>query len=112
MLTIEELQAKVAEYERRMGIGTDDPTKEGYLVLVGILRQQNTFLKEFKIKDEVAKTTKEDATYGRAEAMWKGLPDMIEKVSNLKVALKMEGEEKKTTVRPLSASDIANGATL
>jgi hypothetical protein len=34
------LIAKIAEYEKRMGIKEHDPAKEGYLVLVGILNQQ------------------------------------------------------------------------
>ena len=108
--TIEELQKKVAEYENRMGIGQFDPAKDGYLVLVSILRQQNEFLHEFKLKSKISSEEKADTvTYKNAKDLWEGLPKMIEGVSNLKIALKMEGEEKKSNYSPISAKEIANG---
>jgi hypothetical protein len=49
------------------------------------------------------------AAYKNAKDLWENLPKMIENVSSLKIALKMEGEEKKTQDRPFSAKDVANG---
>lgn len=113
MEEIEKLKLKVAEYEKRMGIGYSDPAKEGYLVLVNILVQQNEFLKEFKIKSKISSDDKADIiSYKNAKDLWENLPKMIESVSNLKVSLKMEGEEKKSTYQPISAKSIANGSNV
>lgn len=112
-MTEQEYQGKLSEYEKRMGIGQDDPAKEGYLVLVSILNQQNGYLKKFKIESFIASEEKGDQlAYKNAKDLWENLPKMIESVSNLKIALKMEGEEKKNYERPLSAKDIANGTLL
>lgn len=109
-MTEQEYIKKIAEYERRMGIGEDDPAKEGYLVLVNILRQQNEFLGDFKLKSKISSEEKTDAVmYKNAKDLWEGLPKMIESVGNLKVALKMEGEAKKNIYTPISAKEIANG---
>ena len=108
--TTEQLQQKIEEYERRMGIGEEDPAKEGYLVLVGILNQQNEYLKDFKVKSFIASEEKGDQlAYKNSKDLWENLPKMIESVNILKVALKMEGEEKKNTVKAITAKDIANG---
>lgn len=112
-MNTEELKDKIAEYEQRMGIGAHDPAKDGYLVLVSILRQQNDFLKEFKVKSFIASEEKGDQlAYKNAKDLWENLPKMIESVSNLKIALKMDGEEKKAFSKPLTAKEIANGTTL
>ncbi len=108
--TVESLKLKLKEYEARMGIGESDPAKDGYLVLVGILNQQNEYLKTFKITSKIASDEKADMTaYKNAKDLWENLPKMIESVSNLKIALKMEGEVKKNYYTPISAKEIANG---
>lgn len=100
---------KCEELERRIGLGQYDPAKDGYLVLVNILRQQNEYLGDFKIKSKIASDEKADTiAYKNAKDLWENLPKMIESVSNLKIALKMEGEEKKSTYSPISAKEIAN----
>lgn len=110
-LSYQEAVLKIQEYERRMGIGEDDPAKDGYLVLVGILRQQNSYLGNIIVKDLIVTEDKSKAVseYERAKALWEKLPTMIESVSNLKIALKMEGEEKKSFYKPISSKEIANG---
>lgn len=106
---MEELQKKIAEYEKRMGIGNNDPAKEGYLVLVNILQQQNEYLSEFKIKSKIASEEKGDQlAYKNSKDLWENLSKMIESVTNLKIALKMEGEENKSIYKPISAKEIAN----
>lgn len=110
METVEELKNKLADYEKRMGIGQNDPAKEGYLVLVSILNQQNAYLKNFKITTKIASEEKGDQlAYKNSKDLWENLPKMIESVSNLKISLKMEGEEKKSYYSPISAKEIANG---
>lgn len=110
MEEIEKLKAKIEEYEKRMGLGQFDPAKEGYLVLVNILTQQNQYLSEFKIKSKIASDEKADMTaYKNAKDLWENLPKMIESVNNLKISLKMEGEEKKIFYQPISAKQAANG---
>lgn len=98
------------EYERRMGIGGFDPAKDGYLVLVDILRQQNDYLRDFKIKSKIASEEKGDiVAYKNAKDLWENLPTMIKNVNVLKMELKMDGEEKKNLYTPISAKEIANG---
>lgn len=109
--TIEELKKKISEYEKRMGIGQHDPAKEGYLVLVSLLNQQNDYLKNINIKTLITDEAKgKTSEFERSKALWEKLPTMIENVSNLKIALKMEGEEKKTLEKPFSAKDVANSS--
>ncbi len=98
------------EYEKRMGIGEHDPTKEGYFVLVKMLNQQNEFLSGFSIKSKISSEEKADATmYKNAKDLWENLPDMIKAIKSLRIELKMDGEEKKEEYKPISAKAIANG---
>lgn len=100
---------KCEEYERRMGIGINDPAKDGYLVLVKILRQQNEYLGDFLIKSKIASEDKADvAAYKNAKDLWENLPKMIQNVSTLRIELKMDGEEKKNTYKPISPSSVAD----
>lgn len=107
----EELNKKLLEYEYRMGIGEDDPAREGYLVLVEILRQQNTYLKTINIKDLLTGSEEKGkaSEYERAKSLWEGLQKMIQSVSVLRLELKMDGDEKKNKIVPISSKAIANG---
>lgn len=109
MESTEELKKKIIDYEKRMGIGENDPAKDGYLVLVKLLRQQTAFLDNFNINEKIGSLAKEDAVYPRAKEMWEELPKMISSVSNLRIELKMDGEEKKTTGVRFSPKSIADG---
>lgn len=102
-------KAKCEEYERRMGIGDNDPAKEAYLVLVKVLRQQTEYLKDFQLKNHIGGKPSEDGTFVRSQSLWEKLPDMITKVNSLKMELKMEGEEKKNVYKPITAKTIADG---
>lgn len=111
--TVEQLKAKISEYEKRMGIGDFDPAKEGYFVYVGILNQQIEYLRDFKIKSRISSEEKSEmAEYKNAKDLWENLPDMITKVDTLKVALKMEGEQKKSTFKPISPLTVAEGSNV
>jgi hypothetical protein len=111
--SIEELQAKIAELEKRLGIGEYDPAKAGYKVLVKLLHQQNEYLDTFSIKNNIASEDKDkQLAYKNAKDLWENLPDNIRKVNALKIELKMEGEEKKTTYTPVNAKSIANGTKI
>lgn len=97
------------EYEKRMGIGKNDPAREGYLVLVDLLVQQNGYLKNVKIKDLI---TSDDAAkkieYKNAKELWEGLPKMITALSTLRYELKIDGEKKKEDMQvPISPQSIA-----
>lgn len=112
MEDIEALKKKISEYEKRMGIGEFDPAKDGYLVLIQILRSQNEYLKKLPESFETLITSDDSAKkieYKNAKDLWEGLPDMIKKVSTLRLELKMDGEEKKNIYTPVSAKEIANG---
>lgn len=99
---------KCEEYERRMGIGENNPSKDSYLVLVDIQRQQNAYLKNVKIKDMIGTEEKgKSSEYERAKAMWEKLPTFAESVDDLRIKLKMDGEEAKSTYKPVSASSIS-----
>jgi len=101
------------EYEKRMGIGEDDPAKKGYLVLVKILKQQNDFLDAFEIKSKITSDEKPDVTtYKNAKELWEKLPSMIQAVSSLRAELKMDGENKTELKKPITAKEIANGANV
>jgi len=99
---------KIAEYEKRMGIGENNPSKDSYLVLVEIQRQQNEYLKTVKIKNMIGTEEKGKASeYERAKALWEKLPSFAESVDDLRIKLKMDGEEKKSTYRQINARSIA-----
>ena len=89
--------------------GTGDIATRGYITMVKILEQQINYLKDFKIQDEIKKTTKEDATYGRAKDMWEGMSKMILGLNELKNTLGIEYVEKEEELQPISAKAIANG---
>lgn len=100
-------KALCEEYEKRMGIGEHDPAKEGYLVLVGILNQQNAYLKNFKISTFIASEEKGDQlAYKNSKDLWENLSKMIESINTLKIILKMEGEEQKNLRTPISATSL------
>lgn len=105
---IEELEEIISEYEKRMGIGESDPAKDGYLVLVKILRQQNEYLNTINIKEMVVKEDKTKATaeYERAKGLWEKLPDMIRSVKDLRFELKMDGEQKQAIQKPISPQSL------
>ncbi len=91
--------------------GTGDVATRGYKTMVKILGQQIDFLDDFKIKDEIKKTAKEDATYARSKDMWEGMPKMILDLHKLKNELGIEYVEKEEELAPISAKAIANGVT-
>jgi len=112
-MTEAEKDKRIELLEKRLGIGEHDPAKKGYVVLVEILRQQNDYLKEIQIKsmitsDDKAKTDE----YKRAKELWEKLPEMIRSVSTLKAELKVEDNDTKETLKPITAKQIADGNVL
>ncbi len=108
MSEVDALKKRIRELESRMGIGEDDPAKNGYIILVAILKQQNEYLKNFKIKDTI---TSDDSAkkveYKNAKDLWEGLTSMIKNVAALRIELKMEDKTAKLESKPISASSIA-----
>jgi len=108
--SLEAANKKIAEYEKRMGIGQYDPAREGYLVLVNILDQQIEYLKTFKISSKISSEEKADTVaYKNSKELWENLPTMIKSVRDLKLELKMEGEQKVNVYTPVSPRSIADG---
>lgn len=108
--SIDELKAKIKEYEKRLGINEYDPAKDGYLILVDLLRQTNEYLKTFKIKEKIGSDDKSVmAEYKNAKDLWEGLPERIRSVRDLKLELKMEGEQVKNLYTRTSPKSIADG---
>lgn len=108
--SIEEYQQRVLELEKMLNEYKHDPRKDAYFTYKKILNDQVQFLKTFKIKDEISKTTKEDATYARAQSMWKELPEMIREMGMLTTELKIDEEkESKEKVIPVTPQSIAKG---
>lgn len=105
----QELEKKISEYERRMGIGDDDPAKDAYLVYVTQLRERTAFLKGFKLSEKIGNAVKDDPVYARAIDLIDSLPKMISSVTTLRIELKMDGEKAKNTYTPISSKAIANG---
>lgn len=104
----EQEKKKTEALSKKLSLYEDDPVKSGYFVLVYIQNQQIEFLRNFKIKDEVGKLAKEDATYARAKDMWEGLSKMIESITQLKTVLKISPEEEKIQMkRMVSPESIA-----
>jgi len=91
--TIESLLEKVNEYEKILGIGENDPTKNAFIIFVKILNQQSDYLKEFKIKDKIDGKKSESVEYDRAMQMVDGLPKMITSVNDLRSLLKLTKED-------------------
>lgn len=109
MESIEELKKKIAEYEKRMGIGSFDPVRDGYMVLVDNLRQQNEYLKGFKIAEKIGNAVKDDPVYARSMELVEKLPKTISSISSLRQDLKMDGEDENEQHRviPISPQSIA-----
>lgn len=108
--TQETLQRRISQLENKLGIGGQDPAKDGYLVLVKILKQQNDFLNDFSIKSKIASDDAADKiTYKNAKDLWENLPQMIKSVSSLRTELKMDEVEEKQDLKPITAKEIANG---
>jgi len=107
--TVDELKKRVKELEFRLGIGQNDPAKDGYVILVEILRQQNTYLKNFKISNTI---TSDDSAkkveYKNAKDLWEGLTSMIKNVAALRIELKMDDQTAKISEKPISAKTIAD----
>lgn len=73
----------------------NDATVRGYYVQNKIANQQIDILEDFKLSEEIKKTTKDDKYYDRAKALWEGMPDTISGLNKLKAELKITGNEDK-----------------
>lgn len=90
---VEELKKKISVLEQKLALFEKDPAKRGYFSLCRIVNQQVDFLNNFNIKSKIGESAKEDATYGRTKDMWENLPKMISSLSDLRIQLKIKGDE-------------------
>jgi len=94
---IKVLEQQLADKERII----KDPSKRGYFALVKTLNQQIEYLEDFSLKIEIGVDPKGDKTYDRAEAMWKGLKNMILDCRLLKQELNVTSSEEEKELRKL-----------
>lgn len=84
--TVEELKKKLELYEK-------DAEKRAYYALVRIVNMQVDYLNNFDIKNKIAGKASEDATFARTQGIWENLPKMISSLNELKIALKIKGND-------------------
>lgn len=93
-------QKELEHYRKLYSVGENDLAISGYMAYVNLVRQQVEYIKEFKLKDNIEGKKTETVVYDRAIAMGEGLPDMILKMQNLKLQLKIDfdpdGDKPKT----------------
>jgi hypothetical protein len=96
---------KLAVYE------DEDLDKDGYFALKAMVKQQVDIVRDFKLKDEITKSSKEDKYYDRVKALYEGLKTMIIDLKILRVELKINPEEEKKEDikrRAITAESIAD----
>jgi hypothetical protein len=90
----------------------EDLEKEGYFALKAMVKQQIDIIKEFKIKDEISKSPKDDKYYDRVKALSEGLKSMITDLKTLKMELKISPDEERESEvkrkRAITAESVAD----
>jgi len=102
---LEVAMQKIAIYE------DEDLDKEGYFALKAMVKQQVEIVRDFKLKDEIKKSPKDDKYYDRVQALSEGLKAMITNLRVLKSELKINPEEEKKEDikrRAITAESIAD----
>ena len=97
---------ELEHYKKILGVG--DIATRAYTSVVKILEQQVAFLEDFKIKEKIVTSTKDDPVYERGIKIYEGLPDNILKLNKLKAELGVEYVEKEEVYIPVSAKAIAD----
>ena len=98
------IQEELEHYKKILGAG--DIATRSYISAVRILEQQVEFLNGFKIKENISKATKDDATYSRASDMWEKLPKMISELHKLKNELGIQYVEREEEMIPVSPQNV------
>lgn len=111
MATVQELEEKIAHYERVLRLGESDLAHRGYLAFSKIVEQQVEFLDDFNIKSNIDGKKTETVMYERAESLWTKLPNNISALNALRAELKIEydaeaGKPKIGAASPQSISSL------
>jgi hypothetical protein len=88
-----------------------DPSKRGYFSLSRIINLQIDALNDFNIKSYIGGKKSEDATFERMQGLWNGLADMITRLTDLKIVLKISPDDEKQNTKTnsfTSPESIAN----
>lgn len=103
--TIEYYKKKVAVLEQRLAIYEKDSAYRGYYALNKMVNLHIDIINDFKLKDEIEKSPKDDKKYDRVKGLWEGLRGMITDTNALKTELSITGNEEKDTARKISFLD-------
>ena len=101
--TIEEYKRDNANLQRKLDVAlqkvalyeNESLEKEGYYAYKSFVKQQVDIIKEFKLKDEITKSPKDDKFYDRVNAIGDGIKKAISDLSLLKTELKISAEDEK-----------------
>lgn len=103
----EDLEKKIAVLEQRLVMYENDATTKAYYSLNRIVNMQVEYLNSFNLKQEIGQNAKEDKTYDRAKGLWESLKDLTQDLNNLRLDLKLTGDEDKDTARKTFVDKIA-----
>lgn len=92
---LKDLQAKVSILEKRLSWYEQDSTVRGFYALNKIVNQQIDILNDFNLKFEIIQNPKEDKKYDRVEGIWTKINTMITNLNQLKLDLRITGDEEK-----------------
>jgi len=103
MEELEKLRIDNANLSRQLEVATQrlavyeegDLEKEGYFALKAMVKQQVDIVREFKVKEEIVKSPKDDKYYDRVKALSEGLKVMITDLKTLRMELKINPNEEK-----------------
>lgn len=119
METIDELKRDNANLKRQLTVAMQqlsvyeegDLEKEGYFALKAMVKQQVDIVRDFKLKDEITKSPKDDKYYDRVKALSEGLKAMITDLKILRMELKINPDEEKEEFKkrkPITAESMAD----
>lgn len=91
--SIDSLKKQISVLEQRLALYEKDAIKRGFYALNKIVNQQVDILNDFKIKEKMSTSSKEDPTYDRVEAIWLKLSPMLTSLNALKIELKISGKD-------------------
>lgn len=90
---LEAEKRKVAALEQKLSLYQKDATIRGYYVQNKVVNQQIDLLDNFNLDKEIKLNPKEDKFYDRAMSLSDNLPKTIAALNQLKIELKITGNE-------------------
>jgi hypothetical protein len=96
--------------KEKLSLFENDAAKGGFYTLNRIVNQQIEFLNEFKIKSKISSDDKADMVeYKNAKELWENLPKMISSLNQLRIEMRIDGEEENniSKIVPISPQSIS-----